>query len=77
PSLALCSLPEGRPYPGAGGFGTAWIQTLRPVLQASQGRAFLLFASHRALREAAEALRVGPWPLFVQGAAPRATLLQR
>jgi ATP-dependent DNA helicase DinG len=53
------------------------IQTLRPVLQASQGRAFLLFASHRALREAAEALRDGPWPLFVQGEAPRATLLQR
>ena len=47
------------------------------MLQASQGRAFLLFASHRALREAAEALRDGPWPLFVQGEAPRATLLQR
>ena len=50
---------------------------MRPVLEASQGRAFLLFASHRALREAAEALRGGPWPLFVQGEAPRGTLLQR
>ena len=37
------------------------------MLEASGGRAFLLFASHRALREAAEALRDGPWPLFVQG----------
>ena len=53
------------------------IATLRPVLDASQGRAFLLFASHRALREAADALRGGPWPLFVQGEAPRASLLQR
>jgi ATP-dependent DNA helicase DinG len=29
------------------------------------------------LREAAETLRDAPWPLFVQGEAPRATLLQR
>jgi len=77
PEQALCYLPEGLPDPAARGFGTALIQVLRPVLQASQGRAFLLFASHRALREAAEALRDGPWPLFVQGEAPRATLLQR
>ncbi|MFT4248260.1 MAG: ATP-dependent DNA helicase [Pseudomonas sp.] len=74
---ALCYLPPGLPDPGARGFGTALIATLRPVLEASQGRAFLLFASHRALREAAEALRDGPWPLFVQGEAPRATLLER
>jgi ATP-dependent DNA helicase DinG len=47
------------------------------VLEASAGRAFVLFASHRALREAAEALRGGPWPLFVQGEAPRHVLLQR
>ena len=45
--------------------------------EASGGRAFVLFASHRALREAAEALRDGPWPLFVQGEAPRHVLLQR
>ena len=77
PTQALCYLPEGLPDPAARGFGTALIATLRPVLDASHGRAFLLFASHRALREAAEALRGGPWPLFVQGEAPRATLLQR
>src|SRR5690606_36566562 len=48
-----------------------------PVLEASGGRAFLLFASHRALSEAAAALRGVPWPLFVQGEMPRAQLLQR
>ena len=47
------------------------------MLHASGGRAFVLFASHRALREAAEALRGGPWPLFVQGDAPRHVLLER
>ncbi len=77
PRQALCYLPEGLPDPAARGFGTALIAALRPVLEASGGRAFLLFASLRALREAAEALRGGPWPLFVQGEAPRASLLQR
>ncbi len=77
PVQALCYLPRQLPDPAARGFGAALIATLRPVLEASQGRAFLLFASHRALREAAEALRDGPWPLFVQGEAPRASLLQR
>ncbi|MCD9086256.1 ATP-dependent DNA helicase [Stenotrophomonas sp. SY1] len=74
---ALCYLPRQLPDPAARGFGAALIATLKPVLEASQGRAFLLFASHRALREAADALRGGPWPLFVQGEAPRASLLQR
>jgi ATP-dependent DNA helicase DinG len=59
------------------GYTGAMVDALRPVLEASGGRAFVLFASHRALREAAEALRGGPWPLFVQGDMPRAQLLQR
>ncbi len=77
PKQALCYLPPNLPEPNSRGYGTALIAALWPVLQASGGRAFLLFASHRALREAAETLRDGPWPLFVQGEAPRATLLQR
>ena len=77
PRQALCYLPQHLPEPNNRGFGTALIAALYPVLQASGGRAFLLFASHRALREAAETLRDAPWPLFVQGEAPRATLLER
>jgi ATP-dependent DNA helicase DinG len=77
PRQALCYQPPGLPDPNARGYGTALIAALLPVLHASNGRAFLLFASHRALREAAEALRDAPWPLFVQGQAPRAALLQR
>jgi ATP-dependent DNA helicase DinG len=48
------------------------------VLEYSRGRAFLLFTSHRALREAAQWLgtRVS-YPLLVQGSAPRAELLER
>ena len=74
---ALCYLPPGLPEPNARGYGAALIEAVRPVLEASRGRAFLLFTSHRALREAAEALRDGPWPLFVQGSAPRGLLLEQ
>ncbi|MGN6223441.1 ATP-dependent DNA helicase [Pseudoxanthomonas sp.] len=77
PQQALCYLPGNLPDPASRDFGRAVIEAVKPVLQASQGRAFLLFASHRALREAAELLRGGPWPLFVQGEAPRALLLQK
>jgi len=53
-----------------------------PVITASGGRAFLLFTSYRALREAAQRLRslwgtAAPYPLLVQGEAPRDVLLQQ
>jgi len=74
---ALCYLPPRLPEPASRDYGTALMEALMPVLHASGGRAFLLFASHRALREAAELLRDAPWPLFVQGSEPRHVLLQR
>ena len=74
---ALCYLPPRLPQPSARDYTAAVAGALLPVLRASQGRAFVLFASHRALREAAAILQDGPWPLFVQGQAPRAQLLQR
>ena len=77
PRQALCLLPTHLPDPGMRDYGMRMIDAIRPVLEASNGRAFVLFASHRALREAAELLRGGPWPLFVQGEAPRSVLLER
>jgi ATP-dependent DNA helicase DinG len=74
---ALCYLPRNLPEPNARHYGAAVVAAARPVLEASKGRAFLLFTSHRALREAAEVLRDGPWPLFVQGTAPRSLLLEQ
>jgi ATP-dependent DNA helicase DinG len=73
----LCYLPEGLPDPNARDYTERVIDAILPVLHASHGRAFLLFTSHRALRRAAELLegRV-PWPLFVQGTAPRPRLLE-
>jgi ATP-dependent DNA helicase DinG len=74
---ALCLLPPRLPEPASRDYTRAVLDAVQPVLEASGGRAFLLFASHRALREAADVLRGGPWPLFVQGEAPRHVLLQR
>ncbi|MFA7320259.1 MAG: ATP-dependent DNA helicase [Dokdonella sp.] len=73
---ALAYLPKGLPEPGARDYTKKMIEAVLPVLEASAGRAFLLFTSHRALRHAAELLegRV-PYPLFVQGSAPRHQLL--
>ncbi|WNL47179.1 ATP-dependent DNA helicase [Dyella sp. BiH032] len=74
---ALCYLPSGLPDPGARDYTERVVEAVLPVLQASNGRAFLLFTSHRALRRAAELLEGQvPWPLFVQGTAPRHRLLE-
>ena len=79
---ALLYLPKGLGDPGAPGHTRAVVQAALPVLEASGGRAFLLFTSHRALREAAEELRVEwgndpPVPMLVQGEGSRDQLLRR
>lgn len=74
---ALCYLPPALPDPNARDYVDKIIEAVLPVLHASNGRAFLLFTSHRALRRAADLLRdKTPWPLFVQGTAPRPRLLE-
>jgi ATP-dependent DNA helicase DinG len=74
---ALAYLPPGLPEPGQRGYTEAVLDAVLPVLDASKGRAFLLFTSHRALREAADLLAVRrDFPLFVQGTQPRHRLLE-
>jgi ATP-dependent DNA helicase DinG len=78
----MCYLPAGLSDPnmfdkGRRDYTEQVIEAVLPVLHASNGRAFLLFTSHRALRRAAELLQNKvPWPLFVQGTAPRPRLLE-
>jgi ATP-dependent DNA helicase DinG len=75
---ALLLLPEGLPEPSAPDFDRRVMELALPVLEASGGRAFLLFTSHRALQLAAQWLeRRSAFPLMVQGSAPRAELLER
>lgn len=75
---ALFYVPKGLPEPSASAYTEAVIKAALPVLAASEGRAFLLFTSYRALTEAATLLNEqADYPLFVQGDAPRDILLHR
>ena len=78
---ALLYLPTGLPDPGAVNYTESVLEQVRPLLEASDGGAFLLFTSHRALRIAAQLLRsaewLADWPLLVQNDAPRELLLRR
>ena len=78
PNNAMMWLPDHLPEPRDAEFVPALLEDVIPLLEASQGRAFLLFTSHRALRRAAELLadRVS-FPLFVQGEQPRSVLLEQ
>lgn len=74
---ALLYHPPGLPEPVSPYYTAALLEAVLPVLRASRGRAFLLFTSHRALREAEEGLTGRlDYPLLVQGAAPKAALLR-
>ena len=74
---ALMWLPEQLPEPRERSFVPELLKQVLPVLRASKGRAFMLFTSHRALRQAAELLAgTIDHPLFVQGEMPRSMLLE-
>jgi ATP-dependent DNA helicase DinG len=78
----LLYLPRGLDPPSSPRHTEQVIDAALPVLRAAGGRAFLLFTSHRALRDAAEILlrRLGatlPFPVLVQGDGPRESLLSK
>ncbi|AGA90851.1 DNA helicase, Rad3 [Thioflavicoccus mobilis 8321] len=78
PRQALWYVPTGLPDPSSHDYTRAVVELAVEVLTLSRGRAFLLFTSHRALREAAALLETRlPFPLLVQGSAPRAELVAR
>jgi ATP-dependent DNA helicase DinG len=78
PQQALLYVPKALPDPNEAGFTEAVIEAALPVLRASEGRAFLLFTTLRALRKAHELLRDRiPYPLLVQGTGSRSQLLSR
>ena len=80
---ALLYVPEPMPDPNSEGYTRAVVEALLPVIGASHGRAFLLFTSLRAMREAHQLLRESfaqhghEFPLLLQGEGPRSQLLER
>jgi ATP-dependent DNA helicase DinG len=80
---ALLVVPEGMPEPNTEGYTDAVIDAAYPVIEASQGRAFLLFTSLRAMEAGFERLVARlreeghDWPVFLQGTAGKNELLER
>ncbi len=76
-SQAVLYLPPDMPDPRTPEFNGAATAVIAELLERSRGRAFVLFTSYAAMRDVHEQLawRV-PWTLFVQGTAPRSSLLR-
>ncbi len=70
--------PRGLPQPSEADFTAKIVEFALPVLSASRGRAFFLFTSHRALKEAAELIKDKlDYPLLIQGSHPKTVLLEK
>ncbi len=70
-------LPRRMPEPRAPGFTGAAAEQVRALLEATRGRAFVLFTSYANLREVHRLVEhTTPFPLLVQGTAPRSVLLR-
>ena len=80
---ALLYVPRDLPPPNSREHTEAVVAAVLPVLKASNGRAFLLFTTLRALAVARELLAAAfereraSWPLLVQGEGARSELLSR
>lgn len=77
-SQSLLYLPKRMPPPKAPDFAAAAASEVEAILRRTQGRAFVLFTSYAMLRSVHEAVMATlPYPLLVQGTAPRGVLLRQ
>lgn len=80
---ALLYVPQNLPEPNSEGYTEAVVQAALPLIEASKGRAFLLFTSLRAMQRAYEILQAEfdrknlKYPLLIQGEGSRNELLTR
>jgi ATP-dependent DNA helicase DinG len=80
---ALLYVPQNLPEPNTEGYTDAVVQAALPLIEASKGRAFLLFTSLRAMQRAYEILQAEfdrkglKYPLMIQGEGSRNELLTR
>ncbi|MBI4807813.1 MAG: ATP-dependent DNA helicase [Nitrosomonadales bacterium] len=83
PEQALLYVPNNLPEPNTEGYTDAVVQAALPLIEASKGRAFLLFTSLRAMQHAYEILQAEfdrkglLYPLMIQGEGSRNELLSR
>lgn len=74
---AMLYLPRDLPDPRADDFAGRACARIAELVEVTGGRAFCLFTSRRMLRAASRLLAELPWPVLVQGDAPKATLLEQ
>ena len=75
---ALLYLPRRLPQPKAPGFAQAAALEITEIVKRSRGRAFVLFTSYTVLRAVQRVVEMSlPYPILVQGAAPRTELIER
>jgi ATP-dependent DNA helicase DinG len=78
PQQGLFYHPKGLPQPSDPAFTDKIMDFVIPVLEASRGRAFFLFTSHKALQRAAQLLEGKiDYPLLVQGRRSKNALLDQ
>lgn len=76
PAQSLFYHPKGLPQPNSPDFVEHIVNVAIPVINASKGRTFFLFTSHRALQAAAKILaKKIKYPILIQGDKPKAVLL--
>jgi ATP-dependent DNA helicase DinG len=77
-SQALLYLPRRVPSPKAPSFAEAAARQVVEIVKRSRGRAFILFTSYNVLRTVQRLVEMAlPFPILVQGSAPRTELLER
>ena len=75
---ALLYLPDFMPDPRSPEFTRQATEKIRRVLEITKGRAFCLFTSYAAMRDMHDRLLCElPYPLLLQGTAPRHVLLEQ
>lgn len=75
---ALVYLPRRMPDPRTPAYAASFADEAAHLLTASEGRAFLLFTSYAALRDAHARLSTRlPYPMLVQGSMPRGALIEQ
>lgn len=75
---ALLYAPVGLPEPQQVNFVPSVVDAAIPVIEAAEGRTFMLFTSYRALQEAAELLKDElDYPILVQGDSPQRDMIEK
>jgi ATP-dependent DNA helicase DinG len=75
---AILYLPRRMPDPRSPDFTAAAAREIIGILEASRGRAFVLFTSYASMRAIQAVAEIElPYPILVQGTAPRSALLEQ